>query len=154
MNADSTSAIAEPWRTADATNAEGPRRGSGCTVNKLIVRDDLIRRMIPFPVRQPAPILHGNRKCCWLSVSSHGAPNLRATELHPGKVTTAKSRDPCLRGKRIIKYARVLLALQGHLSNANHFGQVEVKVVMAAECQGFFHSHFKRFGTVDRAHEA
>ena len=58
-------------------------------------------------------------------------------ELHPGKVTAVKSRDPCLRGQRIIKYARVFLGLQGHLSNANHFGQIEVMVVLAIEYRRF-----------------
>jgi hypothetical protein len=71
MNAESTSAIAEACKTADATSAEGPRRGSGCTENRLIVRDDLIRRVIPSPVGKPAPVFQGEQKvllveCCSL----------------------------------------------------------------------------------------
>jgi hypothetical protein len=73
MNAESTSAIAEPCRTADATSAEGPRRGSGCTVNRLIVRDDLIRRVVPSPVRKPAPTLPGEQEVLLVECGSYDA---------------------------------------------------------------------------------
>lgn len=137
-NAESTSAIAEACRTADATSAEGPRRGSGCTVNRLIVRDDLIRRVIPSPVGWPARTSHGEQVVLLVECSPYGAPNSRASELHPGKVTAVKSRDPRLHGKRVSKYARGSLALQGHLGNEHHFGQVEVVVALAGEHRRFF----------------
>jgi len=35
--------MAELCRTTEATSADGPRRASGCTLKRLIVRDDLIR---------------------------------------------------------------------------------------------------------------
>jgi hypothetical protein len=38
-------AIAAEWNTTDATIAEGPRRGSGCRVKRVIVREDLMRRV-------------------------------------------------------------------------------------------------------------
>jgi hypothetical protein len=57
-------------------------------------------------------------------------------------------------GKRVFKYARGSLALQGHLGNENHFGQTDTLVLLAANVPAPFHFRFKRFGTVDRASEA
>lgn len=37
-------AMAEACTVAEATSAEGARRGSCCIVNRVIVREDLIRR--------------------------------------------------------------------------------------------------------------
>ena len=44
MKASTTNAMAAPCTTADATKEDGPLRGSGCIVNRVIVREDLIRR--------------------------------------------------------------------------------------------------------------
>ena len=61
MKAKPTIAMAALCTTTEATIAEGPRRGSGCTENRVIVREDLIRLMDPSLAGWPVPTLHAKR---------------------------------------------------------------------------------------------
>lgn len=67
-----------------------------------------------------------------------------------GMVTTVRSRDPSLQGKRTSKYARGFITLQDHLGNENRTEEDEDEVDFAAKKQAFLSFEFARFGTVDR----
>lgn len=83
MKANRTSAIAELCRTTDATSAEGLRGGSGCSVKRVMVREDLIRRVNPSPVWVACSnIPRGNRFVSG-KVLFHSHRNSSVTELHP-----------------------------------------------------------------------
>ena len=69
MKARPTIAMAAPCTTTDATKEDGPLRGSGWIVNRVIVREDLIRRVNPSQFGLPAPTLHAKQvfeqcECC------------------------------------------------------------------------------------------
>jgi hypothetical protein len=49
-NVERTSAIALAWKIAEATMPDGARGGSGCIVKRVMVREDLIRRVKPLSV--------------------------------------------------------------------------------------------------------
>ena len=88
-------AIAAEWNTTEATRAEGPRRGSGCSEKRVMVREDLIRRVNPSLFGLPAT--HCTRGTVVVSgevLLSRSLPNSGVTELHPGMVIAVKSRDP------------------------------------------------------------
>ena len=61
MKARPTIAMAAPCTTTDATKEDGPLRGSGWIVNRVIVREDLIRRVNPSQIGLPAPTLHAKQ---------------------------------------------------------------------------------------------
>ena len=70
MKARPTIPMAAPCTTTEATKEDGPLRGSGWIENRVIVREDLIRRVDPSQIELPAPTLHAKQvfeqcECCW-----------------------------------------------------------------------------------------
>src|SRR6185369_14705456 len=90
MKARPTIPMAAPCTTTEATKEDGPLRGSGWIENRVIVREDLIRRVDPSQIELPAPTLHAKQvfeqcECCWVRPL-----NCRSVELCHGELVSGR----------------------------------------------------------------